>query len=204
MRTRRRLIEAGLVVLAERGPGNVSASEIAAAAGVAPGTFYNHFPSVDDFIDAAAQDLGSGVEIGRETLTAIEHDPAVRVAIGVVQLLDMANTDPVSATAFVTLVAVRPDFRSRVRALVGRAISDGIEVGRFDVSPGPAAVNAVLGTALQSMRSRVLGETDHAEAVVVTRLVLRLLGLAENEIEPTVERALANQAGTPEPLTGSA
>lgn len=178
-----------MVVLAERGPGNVSAGEIATAAGVASGTFYNHFPSVDDFIDAVAQDLGTGIEIGRDTLTEIEHDPAVRVAIGAVQLLAMADVDPVSASAFVSLAAVRPDFRARIRSLVGQAIDDGVAAGTFDVSAGPAAVNAVLGATLQSMRSRVLGETDHAEAAAVARLILRLLGVPEKDIEDAVARA---------------
>lgn len=178
-----------MVVLAARGPGNVSAGEIATEAGVATGTFYNHFPSVDDFIDAVAQDLGTGIEIGRDTLTEIEHDPAVRVALGAVQLIEMASVDPVSASAFVTLSAVRPEFRSRIRELVGQAIGDGVEAGAFDVSTGPAAVNAVLGAALQSMRSQILGETDAAEALPVARLILRLLGVSPSEIERAVTQA---------------
>ena len=193
-RTQRRLLEAGMTVLAERGPGNVSAGQIAAAAGVATGTFYNHFASVDVFIDAIAQDLGRGVEIGTDTLNAIEHDPAVRVSLGVLQLLEMADRDPVSATAFVTLAAVRPDFRARVRRLVGQAIADGVEAGSFDVSSHEAAINAVLGTTLQSMRSRVLGETDHTEAGPVAALVLRLLGTPPVEIDAKVAQAIRTAA----------
>lgn len=176
-------------VLAARGPGNVSAGEIASAADVATGTFYNHFPSVEDFIDAVAHDLGRGIEIGRDTLSEIEHDPAVRVAIGVLQLLEMADTDPVSASAFVTMAAVRPDFRVRVRELVGQAITDGVAAGRFHEVSAPAAINAVLGATLQSMRSRVLGETDGSEAVAVATLVLRLLGVAHDEIDAVVSDA---------------
>jgi AcrR family transcriptional regulator len=194
--TRRRLLHAGTVVLVERGPAQVSAGQIAAAAGVAVGTFYNHFASVDDFVDAVADDLSRGVEIGRDTLNDIEHDPGRRVAIGVLQLLDMADTDPTSAAAFVTLAALRPDFRARIRAIVGQAISDGVEAQLFDVMVGPAAVNAVLGTALQSMRSRVLGETDRDEAPEVARLVLRLLGVADLDIDSVVTQAAATLAAT--------
>ena len=188
--TQRRLLSAGMAVLAEQGPGNVSAGQIAAAAGVATGTFYNHFSSVDVFIDAVAQDLGRGVEIGTDTLAAIEHDPAVRVSLGVLQLLDMAENDPVSATAFVSLAAVRPEFRARVRALVGQAIADGVDDGCFEVSSHQAAINAVVGATLQSMRSRVLSETDHSEAAPVAGLVLRLLGVSARKIERTVDKAL--------------
>lgn len=178
-------------MLVERGPAQVTAGQIASAAGVAVGTFYNHFPTVDDFIAAVAEDLTRAIEIGRDTLNEIEHDPARRVAIGVLQLLEMADVDPTSASAFVTLAALRPDFRARIRALVGQAISDGVDAQVFDVAAGPAVVNAVLGSALQSMRSRVLGETDHDEAPVVAHLVLRLLGMTEADIVTAIAHAEA-------------
>lgn len=187
--TRRRLLTAGTAVLVERGPAHVTAGQIAESAGVAVGTFYNHFPSVDDFISAVADDLSKGVEIGLDVLRTIEHDPGRRVAIGVLQLLEMADTDPNSASAFVTLAALRPEFRERLRAMVGQAIKDGVQAQIFDVAVGPAAVNAVVGAALQSMRSRVLGETDHSEAPAVAHLVLRLLGVPEGEIAAAVDHA---------------
>lgn len=187
--TRRRLLRAGMELLAERGTMGVTAGSVASTAGVATGTFYNHFTSVDDFLDAITHDLAHGVEIGRDTLTAIEHDPAVRVTIGVLQLLVMADTDPVSASAFVNLVATRADFRARVRTIVAETIADGVEAGRFDASADQATTNGVLGTTLQSMRSRFLGETTHDIAPDVARLVMRLLGVPSRSIPGIVERA---------------
>ena len=188
-RTRAQLVRAAVKVLADKGPDRITIGEVASVAEMAPGTVYNHFGSIDDLIDAAADQLGAGVAIAGEVLEAIEHDPAARVALGTLQLLQMAETDPDSASAFVALVAARPEFRARVRALVGSAISDGADAGRFDVEPGPAAVNAVLGTALQSMRSRLLGETDATTAAPVAALVLRVLGLPADQIDAVVERA---------------
>ncbi len=193
--TRRRLLTAGTEVLAERGPGQVSASSIASGAGVAIGTFYNHFPTVDEFIDAVANDIGRGIEIGNDTLSEIEHDPACRVAIGVLQLLDMADQTPASAAAFASLVAALPDFRARVRGIVGQAIRDGVEAKRFVAMPGPTATNAVLGTTLQSMRSRVLDETTSADAPDVVRCVLRLLGVQPGDIESILDHALTTVGG---------
>lgn len=187
--TRGRLMRAGMKSLAAHGPDGATVGEIASAAGVAAGTFYNHFQSVPDLVDAIAEQLGLGVEIGQDALDTLEHDPAARVALGTLQLLDMANTDPTSAAAFAALVAAKPDFRARVRAIVGRAIADGVDAGRFDVEAGPAATNAVLGTALQSMRSRVLNESDGSDAIAVTQLVLRILGVGGNDITTVVARA---------------
>ncbi len=188
-RTRAQLVRAAVKVLADKGPDRTTIGEVASVAEMAPGTIYNHFGSIDELLDAAAEQLVAGVEIAGGVLEVIEYDPAARVAIGTLQLLQMADTDAESAAAFVGLMAARPGFRSRVRTLVGSAISDGVDAGRFHVEPGPAAVNAVLGTALQSMRSRLLGETDASSAAPVAALVLRVLGLPEDQIDAVVERA---------------
>lgn len=201
-RTRRRLLRAGLEVLAEHGPSGVTAGHVAEVADVAVGTFYNHFPTVDSLFDAISQSLGRGIEIGRETLADIEHDPVRRVAIGVLQLLDLAEHDPIASQAFVSLTAVRPDFRTRIRGVVAGAIADGVEVGAFAVDDLDAATNAVLGSTLQSMRSRVLGETDATVAPHVATLVLRLLGTSTRRIEPAVRAAVA--AAAPDPTDAEA
>lgn len=187
--TRRRLLQAGMHVVASRGPDRATVGEVATEAGVAPGTFYNHFASLPEMIDVIADRLSGGVEIGEGALDLIENDPAARVAVGTLQLLRMAETDSVAATAFVSLTAAKPDFRARVRSIVGRAISDGVKNERFDVHLGAAATNAVLGTVLQSMRSRVLGETDASSAHEVAHLVLRILGVKAEEISAVIVRA---------------
>lgn len=79
-------------------------------AGAATGAFPNHFPAVADFFAALAQDVGRGIEIGQAILIDIENDPAARVAIGTLQLLQMPDPDPAAASAFVMLVAMLADF----------------------------------------------------------------------------------------------
>lgn len=190
-RTRGRLRRAGMVVLAAKGPEGATVGEIAAEAGVAAGTFYNHFPSLGELVDEVADELGTGVEIAQGALEAVERDPAARVAIGMLQLLALAEADKTAASAFVALVAARPSFRARVRAIVARAIADGADSGRFGVDSGPAAIDAVLGTALQSMRSIILGETEPASAPLVAALVLRTLGVDPAEAGRVVPEAQA-------------
>lgn len=171
------------------GPAAATVGEIVKRAGMAQGTFYNHYPSLDDLIDELAEQLGTGVEIARDALDSIESDPATRVAIGVLQLIEIAERDPTAAAAFVALAAAKPDFRARVRAIVSRAVRDGVESGQFRVDDVPAAVNVVLGSCFQSMRSLVLGDTDSATTVAVPRLVLRALGMSDSKVRPIVRRA---------------
>ena len=107
---------------------------------------------------------------------------------------ELADTDPASASTFVKLVGARPDFRERVRTIVSGAIVDGVEAGRFDVEVGNASTNAVLGATLQSMRSLILGETTSSEAPSVARLVLRLVGVEDQQIEPILSKAVEKAA----------
>jgi AcrR family transcriptional regulator len=193
-RTRRRLLRAGMAVLARRGPEGATVGEIAGAAGVATGTFYNHFPSLADLVTAITEDLAVAMRVGVAELDAMEHDPAARVALATLQLLDAADEDPVFADAFCTLVNSLEPFRRRVMDLVLQVVRDGATAGRFDVVPDVTVTDAVLGTVLQSMRSRLAGRSDRSSAPDVVRLLLRLLGVPHDDVADVlsrVERALA-------------
>lgn len=180
-RTRNKLIRAAIDCVAQSGPDRLTVAEITGRAEMATGTFYNHFHSLDEIVDAVADQLGAAVEIAQQTLDLLERDPAARVAVGIHQMLRLASDDPASATAFVMLAGVRAGFRARIRAIVRATLAEGSESGRFGVEASSALVNAVVGTALQSMRSRVLGEVDDGEASEVVALVLGMLGLDADE-----------------------
>ena len=130
-RTRRQLLDAGIAAIADHGPAALTVGDVAGRAGVATGTFYNHFPSMADLVDAVTDELAGGVEIARSALEQVEHDPAARVAIGTRQLLRLTRADPSSARAFVSLLVTGTAFRTRVRATVRAAIDDGIQSGRL-------------------------------------------------------------------------
>ena len=50
-------------VLADSGPEGATVGDIAAEAGVAPGTFYNHFKSLAELVDEVTAEIGTGVEV---------------------------------------------------------------------------------------------------------------------------------------------
>lgn len=187
-RTRRRLLTAGMEVLAKRGPDGATIGEIARTAKVASGTFYNHFLSLADLVDAVTDELTRGVRIGRETLEAIEHDPALRVLLGTRQLLQLAQVDPTAAAAFVSLLADVPSFRTRVRSIVGGAVSDGIESDRFVDRELEAVSDALLGAVVQWMRSILAGgaSNDLEERLAIA---LAIVGVDPTEVPTLVAAA---------------
>jgi AcrR family transcriptional regulator len=153
---------------------------------VAPGTFYNHFPTLPDLVTSIVDELATGVEIGRAVLTDVEHDPAARVLIGTRQLLSLTNDDPVAARAFVSLLASVPELRRRVRAIVRGAIVDGIDGDRFDRRDPDVTTDALLGAVVQWMRTRLAGEAGPDDVPEQLRAALRIAGLPHADIDEIV------------------
>lgn len=189
-RTRRQLLRAGMTVLAGHGPDGTTVGEVARRARVAPGTFYNHFPSLAELVREVTDELATGVEIARDLLVEVEHDPAARVLIGTRQLLDLARDDPDAAEAFVALLATVPDFRTRIRATVRGAVADGIEAGRFHDRSAGVTADAVLGAVVQWMRSRLAGEAESDSDRDHHRLILAIVGVPGDEVDAVIERTL--------------
>ncbi len=189
-RTRRRLMASGMTVLAELGPDGATLNEVARRAEVSPGTVYNHFRDLDALTDAIVDELARGVEIGRAQLDEIEHDPAARVAIGTRQLLELTSDDPSAARAFVTLLATVPAFRRRVQATVAGAIEDGIAGGRFARRDSLMVTDAVIGSVVQWMRSRLAGDAATHGLGDELRFVLTIVGVADGDADEVVAALL--------------
>jgi AcrR family transcriptional regulator len=179
-----------MVVIAEKGPVGATVGEIARAAHVSSGTFYNHFLSIENLVDAIAGELGTAVEIGRDTLTVIENDPAMRVLIGSAQLLRLVDDDPASASAFVALLATVPMFRDRVRLLVSGALDDGITSGRFVDHNLMALTDAVLGSVAQWMRTSLAqrGTALRSGRNTHFRIMLSIVGVDPVEAPVLIDR----------------
>lgn len=188
-RTRHALRRAAMEVLADRGPDGTTVGAVAKRARVAPGTFYNHFPTLPDLVTAVVDELATGVEIGRDLLTDVEHDPAARVVIGTRQLLTLTVDDPVSARAFVALMASVPELRSRVRGIVRGAVVDGMDAGRFAPRDPNVTTDALLGAVLQWMRSRLAGDAGPDQQPDQLRAALGIAGLPDADADAVLRRA---------------
>src|SRR5258706_6331166 len=79
-KTRAKLLDAAKRVMAGKGVEGTTIAEIAIAADVAPGTFYNYFTTREEILDAVATSL---VDEFRAVVTAIQRsidDPAERIS----------------------------------------------------------------------------------------------------------------------------
>ena len=196
VRTRAALLRAGQQLFSERSVDGVSIDDIVAAAQVAKGSFYNHFPDKEALAQALADVARTSVETVTENLSVGVDDPAERVARALCAFARHAVENPVGAGAMLRLFhgASIPDFPMNrgVRA----EVHAGISGGRFTGVSVEAGVLMAVGVA-QILVARVIEQDTRAEqaAVLARELVfglLRGLGLTSASAQAIAAKASAD------------
>ena len=171
-RTRRRLLDAGVRVLAERGDA-LTASDVVAEADVSNGTFYNHFLDREDFIENLARESIAAIASGSAADTEGE-DPAWRFAVASTRVLVVAVRQPLWGLAILRL-AQRPNSpHDNIQQHLRADLAEGHRLGRFSHGDDPVTVDLVAGTLMASLRRLVSTNTD-VDDVGVSAVVARLL-----------------------------
>jgi AcrR family transcriptional regulator len=132
-RTDARILAAALEVFAEKGPDAPVVDDFVRAAGIARGTFYNHFRSVEQLLEATSiWTIDSAVQAIDRALRGVSG-PAVRFGTGIRLFLASAEANPVWCR-FVARVwklgpleAPRRDLRAALKK--GELRIPGVEVG---------------------------------------------------------------------------
>jgi AcrR family transcriptional regulator len=110
-RTVQRIVDAGAMVLAERGYHEASTNRIAAAAGVSPGTLYGYFADKDEIVAAVIERVVDGF--------ADAVAPALRAAIGL----------PMEESTAMVLAAVLAEVEARAELI--EAFIDRVPAERY-------------------------------------------------------------------------
>ncbi len=183
-------------VVADKGAHGVSVSDIAVAAGLSRGVFYNYFPTVDDLVIAVTDKMT--VELDQEILDEIAgvEDPAERIACACVKFIDKGLQDPVWGWVRVRLdgtAAPPPQLvQERFIGLFQRAV----EAGRFDPVSAMAAMSLALGALRMAVRlslTNALPAPPDLGAETMT-LVMIGLGMPRPEAQAMLARVRARQA----------
>lgn len=178
-RTRSALLAAGLDLLAERPVDAIAIDEVVAAAGVAKGSFFNHFEDKHDFAGAISRAIRADVEdlVGHTNRDV--DDPLERLAGGMMAAAAFALAQPKRAAVLT---------RSSSGILVedhplNRGLLEDMRAARTAglVSPeaGRAGVLHWLGCCQTVMASSVVQQPsiDQAAGFVADMLALGLRGL---------------------------
>ena len=93
-KTKSKIIEAALRVFAEKGPDAPVIDDFINAAGIARGTFYNYYKSVDELLGATSKWLGDDAVRSIEAAIGESKDPVHRLADGIRLWMKKSEADP--------------------------------------------------------------------------------------------------------------
>ena len=180
VRTRARLTEAALRLMAERGINGTSVSEIAAEAELANGTFYLYFRDKSEIVAAVCQAVTLAMHNEMSSVRLSLEDGAARVAFGTQQFIEIAASEPtwgrLLMSAFSEFEAIKDDISRYMRLDVAL----GVEQGRFT----EPVDEFVIDTLLVILRAGISSRLGGAKAIVGARAAeyhLRILGMSAEE-----------------------
>jgi AcrR family transcriptional regulator len=189
-RTRRALLKAAVGVIAARGVESASIQEIAAMAGVANGTFYLHFRDKAAVVEGVASWISLSLCERIAASQAGIKDGAERMAIGNRRYVLLAIENPGWALLFLDVAAAAPDRLAEVSRYPLADLDLGRRQGRFAVRDRQSALDLVMGTVAQAMRTAALARVPSAYPSLIAGLVLRGLGMAAADADEAARRPL--------------
>lgn len=201
-RTRRQLIASAIQVFSARGVAAATMQEIAASAGMATATVYNHFETKEALLQAVTQWVADTLCRLISESSGPVADGAERMAIGNRRYLWLAEQSPAWTLLLLDLFALAPQIRARIQEYVRADLRLGIRQKRFRVASEASAMDLISGTIAQGMRSIALGLAPAGHDVAIATTVLRGLGMDHREAAEVARRPLpafapgdANAAG---------
>jgi len=177
-RTRAQIVKAGLMLLAERPPEGLTIDAIVEAAGVAKGTFYYHFQSVEELIAAAGAKLADSFDEFLAPSRLDEPDPVERMSFAFTKFLEKALDDPIWARLVVRSAQV-PAAIGRIRENLKADLAEAIAQGRLAIQDVELAADIVIGIWLQVTRSTLERRAPPELARQARDAVLRALGVTQ-------------------------
>jgi AcrR family transcriptional regulator len=175
-RTRNRLTQAALRLMAARGINGTSVSEIAAEAELANGTFYLYFKDKAEIVAAVCQAVTLAMHNEMSSLRLSLDEGSARVAFGTQQFIEIAASEPnwgrLLMSAFTEFEAIKDDISRYMRLDVALGAQQGCFTEPVD--------EFVIDTLLAILRAGVSARLNDGQADAGARAAeyhLRVLGM---------------------------
>jgi AcrR family transcriptional regulator len=174
------LIAAGQQLFAKRPLESVTIDDIAAAADVAKGSFYNYFEDKEGLAKAIVERVQADCEHHIGLANAEIADPAHRMARAMAVVVIYAHDHPDRVQAMLTLSGRRRDIAAPLNAGVTRDITEGLETGQFNgisIQSGILLALGLISIAVDFLQSQ---DARGSAAVIVREFgaaLLRALGV---------------------------
>ena len=195
VRNRAALLGAAETLFAARGVDGVSVDEIVGAADLAKGTFYNHFTDKDALAREIQRAVRAEVETRVEAANAGVADPAERVARALAVFARFALASPDRARVMTRLGPHATDVDAPLNRGLRADVAAGMRDGRFTAANRDAAALFVMGTVQIAIARAIDGTTVEKLAGELATLLLRGLGVSDDDALQIATRAASAVAG---------
>jgi AcrR family transcriptional regulator len=182
--THEALLKAGRRLFARMPVDAVSIDAVVLEAGVAKGSFYNHFADRHALVEGVVANIRAELDARVEAINIDISDPALRMMRGLSTYWRYALDEPDGAAALARIHGPEASPDAPQNALIVADVGDGIASGRFRIPTLEAGLMLAVGMGMVGML-RIVREPSPAVAVSITQqlgqMVLRGFGLAEAE-----------------------
>ena len=196
-RTREALLAAGAALLAERPIDALAVDDIVNAAGVAKGSFYNHFADKAALAVAIGDAVRADIETRVDAANANVADPALRLVRGICVYVDFALADAararIMARGLRAAAATPGDSATDLHAGLRADIALGLSAGRFALPTSDVGTLFVAGVGEAALAAVLAPTTTPQFAILLAQqlcaLVLKAFGLPQDEAERIAAQA---------------
>ncbi|WP_165191487.1 TetR/AcrR family transcriptional regulator [Caulobacter soli] len=176
-RTRDKLLEAAYALFAVHGAEAPTIDDVIAKAGVARGTFYNHFETRDDLFRAVANDIATAINTLILEAERQIRDPVVRIAIAFRMFVDFATADPARGWILLRTMPLVGSLNGEMSSKIRLQFQEALSTGRLKVQSLNTAIDIGLGLQVMTIR-RILTDGDEERAILdAVQALLIALGL---------------------------
>ncbi len=183
-KTRQKLLNAALRLMAENGMEGVSINEITEEADVGFGSFYNHFPSKEAIYETLQEEMIGQFGDAIDAQLALIEDPAEKISVALRHTMLHANHNRDWAKFLIREGFSIQAMSSGLGSRLARDVSQGMISGRFRKYDPEIQVLSIGATTLAWMSIQLQSPTANDEKNFGERLVqssLINLGIAEDE-----------------------
>lgn len=189
-RTRTRLVEAARRMIARKGVDATTIAEITDEADVGFGSFYNHFASKEEIVEAVVEAVVEDHGTALDRLTASMTDAACVMAISIRHTVRRVEHDPIWGWFVVRTAFAQESLRGALGRRARRDLEAGLRSGRFRVADPRVALVSLAGAVLAFMRARLEGLLPPGSDASLAEQMLGLFGVPLDEAREIARRPL--------------
>ncbi len=176
--TREALLVAARTLLAGRATEGFTVDDIVQSAGVAKGSFYNHFSDKEELTDEVSRLIRNKEEAEIEAANRDVINPAAKIARGMAVYARFALTSPEEARIMTLAHVDALSVKSSMNAGLVRDLAEGLRTGKFLIPSIETGALLVIGqTAVLLSRLKSGTKAEDAGALTQQCIALTLLGL---------------------------